>query len=347
MESGVTEGFSPTQRRDVTILATFRGLSFLGDGLALVALYLRVAPHGHAWAVAGLGLGAMVPFILLAPVSGLVADRVRAKPYLVALGAGETLAAVGLGLWHSLAATLVLVIALNCVVAFSMPGYAALLPAVAGETNLARSQGIFQSTQGLASVIGPILGGVLVGWTGQSVPLYVDAATFAVGALGTALLRADRRPERSARTTKDSSWEGLRHLAGDAILRDLLVLLTVFMLAVGVSNVAEVFYVTQTFHGSPFAYGALGASFGVGMIAGSLVASRGGSELVRLTRRAIVGIMVIGAAVTLVGAVRAIYQIYRCNRVSSSESTHAALLTELFAPTEVGLPFRVSSPAAE
>ena len=37
----------------------------------------------------------------------------------------------------------------------------------------------------------------------------------------------------------------------------------------------------------------------------------------------------------------------RCNRVSSSESTHAALLTELFAPTSAGVPFRVSSPAAE
>jgi cation diffusion facilitator CzcD-associated flavoprotein CzcO len=38
---------------------------------------------------------------------------------------------------------------------------------------------------------------------------------------------------------------------------------------------------------------------------------------------------------------------YRCNRVHFSESTHAALLTELFDPTSVGLPFRVSSPAAE
>ncbi len=38
---------------------------------------------------------------------------------------------------------------------------------------------------------------------------------------------------------------------------------------------------------------------------------------------------------------------YRCNRVHSSEPTHAALLTELFGPTGVGLPFRMSSPAAE
>jgi uridine phosphorylase len=37
----------------------------------------------------------------------------------------------------------------------------------------------------------------------------------------------------------------------------------------------------------------------------------------------------------------------RCDRVIFSESTHAALLTELFGPTNAGLPFRVSSPAAE
>ena len=41
------------------------------------------------------------------------------------------------------------------------------------------------------------------------------------------------------------------------------------------------------------------------------------------------------------------YSRHRCNRVHSSEPTHAALLTELFAPTSAGVPFRVSSPAAE
>ena len=38
---------------------------------------------------------------------------------------------------------------------------------------------------------------------------------------------------------------------------------------------------------------------------------------------------------------------FRCNRMHSSEPNHAALLTELFAPTGAGVPFRVSSPAAE
>ncbi len=310
MTSEPPAGFTPTQRRDVTVLALFRGLSFLGDGLALVALYLRVAPRGHAWAVAGRGLGAMVPLVIFAPVAGLIADRVRAKPYLIALGAGETLACAGLGLWHSVTATVVLVIVLNSVLAFSMPGYAALLPAVAGESNLAASQGIFQSVQGIATVIGPILGGLLVGWFGQSVPLYVDAGTFALGAFGTSLLRADRRPAPRGTRGKDSAWDGVRLLARDPILRILNIQIFVFMLSVGVSNVAEVFYVTQTFRGSPLAYGALGASFGVGMILGSLVASRGGSELVVLTRRTILGVVVIGAAVTAVGAVSSVVQIY-------------------------------------
>ena len=310
MTSDTPPGFTATQRRDVLVLAVFRGLSFLGDGLALVALYLRVAPRGHAWAVAGLGLAAMIPFVIFAPLSGLVADRVRAKPYLVALGVGETVVGTALGVWHSVGATLALVVLLNCVVAFSMPGYAALLPSVAGESNVAAAQGIFQSTQGISTVLGPILGGLLVGAFGQSIPLYVDGASFAVGALGTALLRADRRPERRAPGEKDSAWDGVRLLVGDSLLRDLTVLIFVFMLAVGVSNVAEVFYVTQTFHGSAFAYGALGASFGVGMILGSVMSSRWGSETVTLTRRTILGVMVIGMAVALVGAVNAVYQIY-------------------------------------
>ena len=302
-------GYSPTQRRDVTLLAVFRGASFLGDGLAMIALYLRVAVHGHAWAVAGLGLAAMVPFGVLAPVAGVVVDRVRAKPFLVTLGVVEALVSAALGRYHGLSATIALVVVLNASVALSMPGYSALLPSIAGEANIGAAQGVFQAVQGLASVAGPVLGGLLVGTTGQSVPLYLDGLSFLLGSLGTLLLRADRRPA-GAHLGDTRASAGLRHIVANPILRDLSVLIFAFMLTIGVINVAEVFFVTQTLHGSALAYGLLGASFGAGMIAGSLAGGRGVVDSRVFARRAVVSVVVVGVAVTGVGAVSAVWQIY-------------------------------------
>ena len=306
----VAGGLDATQRRDVALLAFFRGISFLGDGVALVALYLRVAPLGHAWAVAALGIAAMAPVALLAPVAGHVVDRVRAKPLLVGLGLVEGLISVGLGRWHAIATTVALVVLLNASVSFSIPGYSALLPSIVGDENVNRATGTLQAAQGLAFIGGPVLGGLLVGWTGQSVPLYLDAASFAVGALGTVLLRADRRPSAHLDGADQRMTAGIRHVVTDAVLAPVVLDFFVFLLALGMVNVAEVFYVTQTFHGSPLAYGALGAAFGAGSIAGSIASAKLTQDLYPMTRTMLAAVVVAGltiAAISFVGSVGEIY----------------------------------------
>ena len=297
--------------RDVNLLAIFRGVSFLGDGLALVALYLRVAPLGHAWAIAALAVASSAPLVLLAPIAGLVADRVRAKPFLVGLGVAEALVCSGLGYWHSVASTIGLMFALNVVVAFSMPGYSALVVAITGTEHITRAQGALQGAQGVASIMGPILGGLLVGATGQSWPLYIDAISFGLGALGTVFLTHDRRPERATRSsTKEDMMAGILLIGHDPLLRPVLLNVFVFLLALGTVNVAEVFYVTVTFHGSALSYGLIGAAFGLGTVGGSIFASRLEHGQVRMTRSLTYAIIVVGALITSIGFVANVAQIY-------------------------------------
>ncbi|MDE3044167.1 MAG: MFS transporter [Acidobacteriota bacterium] len=298
-------------RRDVNLLAIFRGVSFLGDALALVALYLRVAPRGHAWAVAALGVASALPLVLFAPVAGLVVDRVRAKPLLISLGAGETLVCAGLGYWHSVPATIALIFALNAVVAFSMPGYSALVVAITGTEHVTRAQGVLQGTQGAASVLGPVLGGLLVGATGQSWPLYVDAISFALGTVGTMLITHDRRPDPSTRGgVREDMMAGVRLVARDEVLRPVTLNVCFFLLALGMVNVAEVFYVTVSFHGSALAYGALGATFGLGTIVGAIYASRWKKSEDFLARALGGAIVLVGLFITAIGFVANVGQIY-------------------------------------
>ncbi|MHB1089315.1 MAG: MFS transporter, partial [Acidimicrobiales bacterium] len=243
--------FSKSQRHDVRLLALFRGASYLGDTIALIALFLRLAPLGHAWAVAALAIAGSLPLVALAPLAGHIIDHHPAKRLLVVTGLFEALVCVGIGLWHGVVVTLVLMFALSSLVAFSMPGYAALVPTLAGEENIERSQGLVQSAQGIAGVAGPALGGLLVGWSGQSWPLYIDAASFAIAALATTLLHHDRRP--SPRSGIEA-LESRRLLAGagfvwhDKVLRPIVVAVMVFMLSLGMVNVAEVFFATSTLH---------------------------------------------------------------------------------------------------
>ena len=298
------------QRRDLRLLAILRGASFLGDGVALVTLYLRLSPSGRAWEIAALSIASSLPLVLLSAIAGHVVDRVRAKPLLVGLGLLEAVVCAGLGVWHSLGATLVLMALLNCGVAFSMPGYATLMVAIAGEENVSRAQGLLQAAQGAATVLGPVLGGVLVGATGQSWPLYLDAASFAICALGTIAISHDRVPGTSTSDEHARMTAGLRHIFTDGLLRPLVVTLGVFMVALGMVNVAEVFFATRTLHASATLYGAIGASFGLGAIIGSLAAGRLDTNVLRLVRTSLLAIGVVGVSIGAVGLVTRIELVY-------------------------------------
>ncbi|HVB71266.1 MAG TPA: MFS transporter [Acidimicrobiales bacterium] len=305
----------PVQRHDLTLLAVLRGVSLLGDFAALTALYLRLAPAHHAWAIAALSIAASLPLVALAPLAGSVVDRSPAKRLLVYLGLGQAAICVALGHWHGLDATILLMAALSCLVAFSMPGYTALVPVVAGEENVARAQGVLQSAQALASVAGPVVGGLLVGATGQSWPLYLDAISFAVAAVVTTLLHRDRRPSPATvvaevNAQKEGMLAGIQLIFGDGLLRVILVTVGVFMLSLGMVNIAEVFFVTQTLHGSATEYGLVGASFGVGAVVGSLLAQRLAQEHRRLARTVLIAIVVIGAALVVEGLVTRVGLVY-------------------------------------
>lgn len=281
--------------------------------MAMTALFLRLAPLGHAWAIAALSIAGTLPLVLLAPLAGLVVDRLSAKRLLTSLGFAEAVICLGIGYWHGLVATIGLMLALSAFVAFSFPGYSALVPTIAGEDNIAASQGMMQAVQGAASVLGPVMGGVLVGSVGQSWPLYLDALSYALAALATTRLRHDRRP--SARNTierveSEKMLAGVSFLWNDRLLRPIVLTTLVFLLALNMVNVGEVFFVTVTLHASAISYGLLGASFGVGSVIGSLLAGRLHQGLVHLARSILVTITIVGVMIGLVGLVTHVAYIY-------------------------------------
>src|SRR5215472_19069778 len=66
-----------------------------GDGLVLIALASRVYQGSHAsWAVAAVFLAVTIPITALAPLAGLLLDRLPARPVLIAAAAVQTVTAL-------------------------------------------------------------------------------------------------------------------------------------------------------------------------------------------------------------------------------------------------------------
>ena len=112
------------RQRDVRLIVGAVGISALGDFLLWVPLTLQLREMtGSGIAVAGLFLALGTPVVVLAPVAGLVADRLEARTVLLVVSILQAVVAAALAfVLGSVAAILVLTTLLGVGFAFAQPG---------------------------------------------------------------------------------------------------------------------------------------------------------------------------------------------------------------------------------
>jgi MFS family permease len=268
-----------------------RAVSFLGDEVALLAMAFRAkAELGH-FGVAAILIAGMVPLLAFSPISGLLVDRVRTRPLLVAVSTLQAATCVALA-YSSAALLIPLVFLLACGTAVASPAWQALVPSLVSDEQLPSAMGLVQSATATAGVAGPFLGGLLVGTFAFHVPLLADAMSFAILASIPLVFRVDRRPVPSeSRGVRAEAFAGFSLIARSEVLRSLVVLVTFFILTLGMINVVEIWFVTGALHAGPLGYGLLGACLAGGMLVSGIAS---GSIARRFSRPDVV--FVVGCA---------------------------------------------------
>ena len=123
--------------RRATILQV---IAAAGNGLAYVALSLRVYQETHSTlAVTMVLLAGGLPVVLLAPVSGLLLDRLPTGRLLAAASLVVAAALTGLALAHSLTATVLFVLCFGVADSVLQPGLTAAIPQLAGDVSVLRA----------------------------------------------------------------------------------------------------------------------------------------------------------------------------------------------------------------
>src|SRR5437763_2694016 len=270
LQAGVT--MTATGVRDLYLVTSARAISTIGNEVAVIALLLRLHDAGAGgWAVAGLLIAGTLPLVVLAPVAGALADHYDSRTVLVAGGLAQAAVCTVLAFTYQPLAVLTLV-ALNASgSAVAGPTFTALVPALVPRDRLAMAIGLQEGAQSVAILAGPALGGLLTGLSGgATLPLLLDAATFAALAAAGGALRTRRTPAEGANRRM---FAGIALLATDPVVRAVTGLLTVLVLVGEGVTVAEVFLVRDTFGGSATAFGVLTTTFTAGMLAGTLPAA--------------------------------------------------------------------------
>jgi len=266
----------PLRRPLFRRLATTYTVNELGDWMGIIALSVLVFDHtDSALATAGLFLGTRFLPALLAPILVTRAERPPPRFALPVIYCGEAAAFGGLALLatnFSLAGVIVLATVDG---ALALAGRSLTRTVVAAQLEPA---GELRAGNALLNVaftggaaIGPGLAGLVVAGFGVQTALLLDAASFYV--IAWILLTAGPMPQAEPEQgrMRDRVRAGVAYIREKVVLRRLLIAQGAAFVFFAAVIPVEVVYAKQTLGVGDSGYGLLLASWGVGMVIGSLV----------------------------------------------------------------------------
>jgi len=295
----------PLALRDFRLLWTGMTLSLMGDGMLLVALAWQVySLSNRPAAMAAVGVALTVPQVALVLLGGVLSDRFERRLVMlgadlvrgVALGVLAVLALTGaVELWHLVAFAVVY----GAASAFFVPAFDALVPSIVPEAHLVEANALDQFVRpGALWLVGPAIGGVLVGWTGAGAAFALDAATFAVSAACLMRMTRVREDEPDAMTVRAAVLElreGFRYVRSQPWLWATFVAATfTYLLFLGPTEVLLPYLVRNELGGGAEDLGLVLAAGGLGAVAAALLVGQTG-----LPRRTMVFTYVAWALATL------------------------------------------------
>lgn len=270
-----------------TVVSTF------GDTMYVVAItvVLLDGPDGAAWLSLGL-LARLVPYVVLGPIGGVVADRYDRRVLLVGLSAVRGVlfvAMAGVLALDGPRLVLVLLLALNASAgAFFEPARQAAIPQLVPEGDLAAANAAEQGLSQISWFVGPALGALLVAAVDAEIVLAIEAATFVVESVmlvrigRLAIVREPVPGDGAAGSLFRDMWRDIRaggaFAFGERGVRGLVLMNAVATLAFGAEQILYVLVADERMGLGPEGIGYLLTAMGIGGMAAAPLSARAGSS---------------------------------------------------------------------
>jgi len=287
-------------------------LFFGGQSISLIGTWMtRVAT---SWLVYRLtkspmllgtvGFAGQIPTFILAPLAGVVVDRIDRRTLLVwtqSLAMVQSLALAWFTLTHRITIPEILALSVmqGLVNAFDMPGRQSfMVTMVEDRADLSNAIAINSSMVNAARLIGPSLAGILIAVSSEGWCFTVDGVSYIAVIVSLLMMRIKPSDaERATATMAAQLREGWTYVAGFAPIRTILLLFALISLMGWPFMVLMPVFAAQTLHGGPHTLGFLMGAVGVGSLASAL------SLVVRRSVRGLTKMIPIASSIFGVGLI--------------------------------------------
>lgn len=189
--------------RDFTLVVIGQIISLFGNAAIRFALPLYLLNQTGSSALYGTVMAcAFIPAIMLSPVGGLIADRVNKRNIMVILDSSTAgLILLFMLLMDHVNLVLLLTIVLMLLYGIAgayQPAVQASIPALVPQDRVMRANAVINVISSFASLLGPVLGGILYSAYGLLAVLEISIASFAASAVMEIFIRIPYRKQESA-----------------------------------------------------------------------------------------------------------------------------------------------------
>ena len=264
--------------RDARVFLLGWTLSQFGDWAMIIVLGVWAKSLTGSNADAGLVFFALALPSLFAPMSGVIVDRLRRRPLLIAAYSIEAVGVLALLFVHGRKDVWILyavAVFSGAIGTLASSARSALLTTTLPRELLAEANGIFQSVREGLRLIAPLIGAAIYAAVGGGVVAVIDSATFVAVVAAIALMRTpEPRFERVEHRFLTEAVAGARHIVRTLPLRQVVVATGACLLFAGFSETIIFAVIGQGLHRAPSFLGILSSLQGAGAIAGGLTAPR-------------------------------------------------------------------------
>jgi MFS family permease len=255
------------------LLALGRLVSITGGSAAYIALVAAIYGETNSalWVSAALFAG-VVGSVVSAPFAGWLGDRFDRRRVLIAADLAAAAVSSAMALTGNPKALVPLLGLLAIAQSPFEAASAAALPNLVSPADVPRANALVAATGSAGFLVGPLLGGVVLGAGASPATLFaVDAATFVVSA---ALVVSIRRPfGRGSTTAHPGVLAGFRVILHRRALRLLVGAGMASLVGIGIVDVAS-YPLSLELGGATEGYGAMTALLGGGGVVGAALAGR-------------------------------------------------------------------------
>lgn len=260
-----------------------QSISLLGSRLTFIALmWWTLETTGSAAILATAAIAAAIPSLLLGPIAGTFIDRLDRRKLMLAMnmasmlivGTAATLLFLGmLQVWQ----VYIIFLLRSTTKVFHQPSLQASIPNLVAKEQLTKANSLYQISAGAGGVLGPALGGLLVGLIGSGATIWVDAITFFLAGLSLLLTSFSSPLAATGKGWKsilNDTLFGLRFLYNKKALFALLLLFALVNFIFAPITVILPIMALDILDAGAKGFGLLSSSISAGLLVGGLLASR-------------------------------------------------------------------------